>query len=85
MASFTLSDVLLLSPQSITIFAFMHVFDSITSNIYGAFLINPSGDVFAFGDFNVHSKDCLSYSGGTDRPGELCYNFTFSNTRYSDG
>ena len=63
----------------------MHVFDSITSNIYGAFLINPSGDVCAFGDFNVHSKDCLSYSGGTDRPGELCYNFTFSNTPYSDG
>ena len=24
-------------------------------------------------------KDCLSYSGGTDRPGELCYNFSIVN------
>ena len=38
------------------------VFDSISSNI----------DVFVFGDFNIHHKDWLTYSGGTDRPGELC-------------
>ena len=31
------------------------------------------------GDFNVHHKDWLTYSGGTDRPGELCYNFSISN------
>ena len=30
-------------------------------------------------DFNVHHKDWLTYSGGTDRPGELCYNFSISN------
>ena len=29
--------------------------------------------LFVFGDFNVHHKDWLTYSGGTDRPGELCY------------
>ena len=29
--------------------------------------------------FNVHHKDWLICSGGTDWPGELCYNFSFSN------
>ena len=32
------------------------VFHSISSNIDGALLINPSA-VFVFGDFNVHHKD----------------------------
>ena len=49
------------------------VFDSISSNIDEVLLINPSANVFVFGDFNVHYKDWLTYSGGTDRPGELCY------------
>ena len=35
--------------------------------------------MFVFGDFNVHHKDWLTYSGGTDRPGELSYNFPISN------
>ena len=35
--------------------------------------------MFVFGDFNVHHKDWLTYSGGTNRPGELCYNFSISN------
>ena len=55
------------------------VFDSISSNIDEVLLINPSANVFAFGDFNIHHKDWLTYSGGTDRPGELCYNFSISN------
>ena len=38
-----------------------------------------SANVFVFGDFNIHHKDWLTYSGGTDRPGELCYNFSISN------
>ena len=38
-----------------------------------------SCNVFVSGDFIVHHKDWLTYSGGTDRPGELCYNFSFSN------
>ena len=55
------------------------VFDSISSNIDEVLLINSSANVFVFGDFNVHHKDWLTYSGGTDRPGELCYNFSISN------
>ena len=53
-------------------------FDSIWSNIDDVLPINPSA-VFVFGDFNIHHKDWLTYSGGTDRPGELCYNFSISN------
>ena len=55
------------------------VFDSISSNIDEVLSINPSANVFVFGDFNVHHKDWLTYSGGTDRLGELCYNFSISN------
>ena len=40
---------------------------------------DSSTNVFVLGDFNVHHKDWLTYSGGTDRPGELCYNFSLSN------
>ena len=50
------------------------VFDSISSNIDKVLSINPSANVFVFGDLNVHHKDWLTYSGGTDRSGELCYN-----------
>ena len=49
-------------------------FDSISSNIYEVVSINAFANIFVFGDFNVHHKDWLTYSGGTDRPGELCYN-----------
>ena len=28
-------------------------------------LINPSDNVFDFGDFNIHYKDWLTFSGGT--------------------
>ena len=41
--------------------------------------INPSANVFVFGDCNVHCKDWLTNSGGTDRPGEQCCNFSISN------
>ena len=57
----------------------MHGFGSFSSSIEEVLLINPSANVFVFGDFNVHHKDFLTYSGGTDRPGELCYNFSISN------
>ena len=59
--------------------AFCTAFDSISSNIDEVLSINPSANVFAFGGFNVHHKDWLTYSTGTDRPGELCYNFSISN------
>ena len=55
------------------------VFDSISSNIDEVLSINQSANVFVFGDFNVHHKDWLTYSGGTDRPGELSYNFSISS------
>ena len=35
------------------------VFDSISFNIDEVLLINPYANVFVFGDFNVHHKDCL--------------------------
>ena len=54
------------------------VFDSISSNINEVLLINSSANVFFFGDLNVHYKAWLTHSGGSDRPGELCYNFFLS-------
>ena len=55
------------------------VFDTIWSNIDDVLLIDPSANVLVFGDFNAHHKVWLTFSGGTDRPGELYYNFTISN------
>ena len=46
------------------------LFDSISSNIDEVLSINLSA-VLVFGDFNVHHKDWLSYSGGTDQPAEF--------------
>ena len=55
------------------------VFDSLSSNIDEVLSINPSTNVFVFGDFNANHKDWLAYSGGSDRPGEVCYNFSISH------
>ena len=55
------------------------VFDSVSSNIDEVLSINPSANVFVSWDFNAHHMDWLTYSGRTDRPGELCYNFSMSN------
>ena len=57
------------------------VLDFISTNIYQALLINTSANVFVFEDFNVHHKFWLTYSSGTDRPGEgeLCYSFSIIN------
>ena len=63
------------SPSS----ALCRVFDSISYNIDEVLSINLSANVFVFGHFSVHHKDWLIYSGGTLRPGELCYNCSFSN------
>ena len=54
-------------------------FDFISSNIDEVLSIYPSANVFVFGDFEIHYKHWLTYSDGTDRPGELCYNFSISN------
>ena len=63
------------SPSS----ALCTVFDSISSNIDEVLSISPSANVFVFGDFSAHHKDWITYSGGADRPGELCCNFSISN------
>ena len=54
------------------------VFDSISSYIDDVLSINPSA-CLSLEIFNTNDKDWLTYSGGTDRPGELCYNFSISN------
>ena len=66
---FTSLSVLLLFSLSITFFVFVHVFDSISSNIDEVLSINPSRstDEVLLINFNVHHKDWLTYSGGTDR------------------
>ena len=46
-------------------------FYSISSNID-----EVSINMFVFGDFNIHYKESFTYSGGTDRSGVLCYNFS---------
>ena len=52
------------------------VFDAISFNTDEVFSINPSANVFFFGHLYVHHhKDWLTYSGGTDKTGEPCYNF----------
>ena len=43
-------------------------------------LLNLFHLMLVFGlHFNVHYKDWVTYPAGTDRPGELCYNFPISN------
>ena len=56
-------------PPSLLLFT---LFDSISSNTDKVLSINPSANVF--GNVNIHHKDWLTYSSGTDRPAELCYN-----------
>ena len=58
--------VLLLFPLLITFSSLFTAFYSISSNIDGVLSINPSANVFVFGDFNAHHKDWLTYSGGID-------------------
>ena len=55
------------------------VSDSISSYIDEVLSINPSAHAFVFGDVKVHHQDWLTYPVGTDRPGELCYNFSISD------
>ena len=65
--------------------SFCTVFDSISSNIDEVLWINPSANVFVFGDLDVYHKDWLNDSGGTNWLGELSYNFYNLKWPYSDG
>ena len=69
--SFTSLSALHLFPLPLLSLSLSMVLDSISSNIDQVLLINPSANVFVFGDFNNNQKDWLTYSGGTDRPDEL--------------
>ena len=55
------------------------VFDGISYNMDEVLLINPSTNVFVFGEFSIHHRDWLTFSGGTGKPGELWYYFFISN------
>ena len=55
------------------------IFDIFSANIDEVLSINPIANVFVFGGFKDDHEDCLTYSGRTDRPGELCCNFSISN------
>ena len=66
--------------RSLSHLGFLYMaFYSILSNINEVLLINPSANVSVFGDFHMHHKDWFTYSGGTDRSGKLCYNFSILN------
>ena len=59
--------------------AYAWFLDSISYDIDDILSIDPSSNVFVFGDFNIYHKDWLNYSDGTDRPAKLCYSLSFSN------
>ena len=52
---------------------------TLSSNIDEVFSINRSANVFVFENFIIDYKYWLTLSGGTDRLGEFCYNFSVSN------
>ena len=64
--------------QSLSLFLCL-VADSFSSNIDEILSINPFANEFVFGDFNISHNDWLTYSGGTDKSVELCYNFSTSD------
>ena len=68
---FTSLSVLLLFPLLINFFIFMHRFWFISFNIDEVPSISPYTTAFVFGELIIHHKDRLTYSGGTDGPGEL--------------
>ena len=82
LTGFTSFIFLLLFALSITFFICFFkctVFDAILCNISEVPFMNPSANVFVFADSNDYHKDWLTFSGGTDRPGELSHNFSISN------
>ena len=56
---FTPLSVLFLFLLLITFFVFVYRFYSISSNTDEVLSINPSANMFVFGDFNIHHKDWL--------------------------
>ena len=78
----------LVSLHSISYLFFLHqslssslctVFDAVLFDIGEVLSLNPSANMFVLGDFKIHPKDWLIFSGRTNRLIKLCYNFSFSN------
>ena len=81
-----LSEFLFMFSTCVSCFIFLYrsfswslctIFDAISSNIDEALSNIPFAN--AFGDFRIYYKDWLTYSGRTDKPGELCHNFSVSD------
>ena len=62
-------------PHSLSCYFFLYqspssslctVFNYISSNTDEVLSINPSANLFVFGDFNIRHKDWITYSGGSD-------------------
>ena len=69
---FTSFSVLLYFIYQTKVLALCTVFDAISSKMDQVLSIYPTANVFVFGDFNSdHYLDWLTYSDGTERPGEL--------------
>ena len=62
---------------------FCSILDAISSSIDEILSMNPSANVFVFGDFNVHHNNSLTYSDGTDRL-YICSTEAFSWLRNCD-
>ena len=60
-------------------FTLCTVFGAASSTTVMIVLINPSVNPYMFGNFNVCHKNGVTYSSGTDRLVELCYNFSITN------
>ena len=68
----------LVSLHSASYFFYLYWSPFLFLSIDDVLLTNPSANMFVFGDFNIHHKNWLTYSGGTDRPREICYNYSLS-------
>ena len=53
-------------------------FLTLSTSIDKALSVHPYTKIFACSDFSVHHKDWSTYSGVSDRHGELCCNFSVS-------
>ena len=69
-------DILRIFPLSITLHRFVLFLTLFLLRSFDDLFCN----LFVFGDFNVHYKDWLTYSGGIDKAGKLCYVFFLSQT-----
>ena len=54
------------------------VVDAISDSIDRVISLHPAAQVMVFGDFNVHHKEWLIHSHGTDAAGTSVYNFSIT-------